>query len=386
MDIAWIVYIFIAFVLSFSATALCMPVLLRLCKRRGLYDVPNERKVHHNNIPRLGGILFIPSMLVGVGGVLLLMMWTGGWHFFSINPTTLFIGIGMFMLYLIGLTDDLFGLRAGVKFAIQIVVAIFLPCCGLYIHNLFGLFGCGELPVWVAYPLTAFITLLIVNAVNLIDGIDGLASSLSLIAIVSFGSLLFRHGMVYYMLFCMSLAGTVLAFWGFNMFGSAERSTKTFMGDTGSLTLGYALAFLSIRYITSSAATSPADTFPTALLVPFTLLLVPCFDLVRVAVMRLLHGKPMFQPDKTHLHHKCMQAGFTMHRTLVLIVGLQLFFCLMNALLVKGDCNISLIVCLDVALFVAFNLWLDYRKSRQPHNPSLSNPKDAVQDTSRPTI
>lgn len=367
MDPTWIIYLFTAFLLSLCMTGLFMPMLLKLCKRRGIYDIPDERKVHHsNNIPRLGGVLFIPCMLGGVAGAMVLMMIKTEGSMVQFTMPTLFAVIGMFLLYLIGLLDDLFGMPATLKFFIQLIVSFFLPFCGLYIHNLYGFLGIYEIPAWLGFPFTMFISLLIVNAINLIDGIDGLASSLSFIAITVFGVLFFLHGMTFYALYCMALLGTVLVFFFYNMFGNPEKGTKTFMGDTGSLTLGYALAFLTIRYImTGHPHAIAGEMGGTALLVPFTLVIVACFDLVRVACLRIKRGVSIFYPDKTHIHHKCLQAGFNMHISLILIISLQLFFCFVNLGLICLDCSVSLIVFLDIAIFSLFNLWLNHRISHR---------------------
>lgn len=362
-------YILVAFVVSFVATAVCMPVLLKQCRKRGFYDVPDERKVHRNNTPRLGGILFMPSMLLGVSLSIVGLVLSGHGEMFSaIGFTAMMIVIGMFMIYIIGLLDDIFGMRASVKFIIQIAVSLFLPFCGLYIHNLHGFCGIYELPLWAGYALTIFVSLLIVNAVNLIDGIDGLASSLSILATLAFGGLYLARGMYVYALYSYALTGAVCAFWLFNMFGKSEKGTKTFMGDTGSLTLGYALAFLAIRYVMEDR--SIIETNPgNVLIVPFTLLLVPCFDLVRVAIMRVARGKSIFHPDKTHIHHKCLRAGFSMRGSLAMIVSFQLFFCLANWLITLIGGRINSIVVFDVVVFVLFNQWLNYGivKNKNPH-------------------
>ena len=366
MNHSWILYLIITFVLSFGVIVGVMPLLLKLCKRKGIYDLPNERKVHHNKIPRLGGTLFTPAMLIGVSGAVVALNIFDQGIDIPVTLKTMLIVIGMFLLYLIGMLDDLFGLRASVKFMIQIVVSFFLPFCGLYIHNLYGLFGLYELPIWVAYPFTVFVSILIVNAINLIDGIDGLASSLSLIAIVLFGVLYYQHQIVFYTLYCTGLAGAIIAFLLYNLFGSVERSTKTFMGDTGSLTLGYAIAFLAISYFKSPTfiGFEASAHSPLPLIVPYTLVLVPCFDSIRVAIVRLLHHKPMFHPDKTHIHHKCLQAGFTMHQSLALILTLQLLFCAINAAFLYAEASATIIIATDVALFSLFIMWLNKRAAR----------------------
>lgn len=366
MNQLWPLYIIIAFVLSTGMTALLMPVLLRLCKRRGIYDLPDGRKVHHhNNIPRLGGVLFIPSMLVGVAGAMLLMKMNEERMMSSVNMLTLLIVIGMFLIYLIGLLDDLFGMPATLKLAIQFVVTIFLPFCGLHIGSFYGVFGLTDMPLWLAYPITVFVSLLIVNAVNLIDGIDGLASGLSFLAILCFGLIYYHEGLIFYALYCTGLLGTVLVFFLFNMFGNATKGTKTFMGDTGSLTLGYALTFLSIRYMTAGMPhTVPCLSDSAPFLIPFTLMIVPCFDLVRVACLRIKRKVSIFFPDKTHIHHKCLRAGFTMRQALVLIVLLQAGYFVLNCGLDMTGCNINLIVGIDILVFLLFNVWLNRRIAR----------------------
>lgn len=370
MNQFWTIYIFIAFVVSFVATMAIMPALLHLCRRRGIYDVPNERKVHRNNIPRLGGVLFVPCMLIGGAAILVLLIATGREGL--VNSLTLFtilMFIGMFLIYLIGLLDDLFGMKAIVKFVIQIVVSSFMPFCGLYIHSLYGLCGIYELPLWAGYGLTVFISLLIVNAINLIDGIDGLASTLCIYALAGFAALFFCREMFVYSTYCMALTGSVLAFWLFNMFGSPERGTKTFMGDTGSLTLGYALAFVAIRYLMTGGTGQETCAEARPLLVPFSLLIVPCFDLVRVALMRLARGKSIFHPDKTHIHHKCLRAGFSMHMSLIVILLLQIFFGAANWAISSFGGGVNSVVAFDVLFFVAFNLWLNRLivKNNNPH-------------------
>ena len=359
MELKWIIYLLIAWTISFGLTAVLMRPLLRLCKRRGMYDLPDERKVHHRGIPRLGGVLFMPAMLIGAAGTIVVQMLADYRGFPMLSVSVCVVFVGMFLIYLIGLLDDLFGLKASLKFLIQLFVSLFLPFCGLYMHNLYGLLGLYELPGWACYPLTVFVSLLIVNAINLIDGIDGLASGLSMVAVVAFGVLFFSHEMYYYALYCAALVGTVAAFFLYNMFGDVNKSTKTFMGDTGSLTLGYALTFLSIRYMMTCTATSPHQMHATALLVPYTLILVPCFDLVRVSLMRLWRRVPIFSPDKTHIHHKCLAAGFSMHQTLMIILALQAAFGGLNWLLVLADFSASLVLMVDIAVFISFHLILD---------------------------
>lgn len=363
MDVVSIIQLVITFVVSFAFTALLMPWLIELCRQKGLYDQPNERKVHHNKIPRLGGLLFAPAMSIGiVAGFLYLGVSVESSQLPVFRLSTMILMAGLFLIYLIGVLDDLLGLSARVKFAVQVAASAFMPLCGLYINNLYGLFGLWEIPFWAGSALTVFVCLLIVNSVNLIDGIDGLSSGLAMLALMAFAALFWELGVESYTLVSLGLIGAVAAFFFFNVFGSERRGTKTFMGDTGSLVLGYTLAYLSIKYAMNNP--SVLAPRPHGMVVVITLLAVPVFDLVRVACMRLVHGKGIFHPDKTHIHHLALAAGCSMSWALVLIVALQLLIMAVNALLVRRAININLLLLVDVLLYGALITLLRRRRDR----------------------
>lgn len=338
---------------SMALTFLMMPVLLRICKEKGLYDLPDERKVHHNAIPRLGGLLFLPASLVAF--VLALVLDAGGiGGRLTLRNSTLLMAVGVFLIYIIGIVDDLMGMKATHKFIVQLIAAMVMPFCGLLINNFYGLFGVYELSFWFSYPLTVFVILLIINSINLIDGIDGLASGLSLCMLVSFIYYFIRIEYTFvYAILSAGVFGTVFAFFCFNMFGSVEKNTKIFMGDSGSLFLGYVLAYLSIKHEMNNVDLLPYRS--DALLVSYTLMLIPTFDLVRVALGRLFCGKPVFGADKTHIHHRVMDAGFTMHQAWAIIISLYFFFCLMNYLLDYLNMAYTWIFVLDVVVYVLFH-------------------------------
>ncbi len=361
---SWNLYICVVFIISCLVTFCAMQWLLKLCKKKHIYDIPNERKVHHNNIPRLGGVLFMPTV-IAVGGICLLFMrWNDILMFDQLGKAVVWLFLGIGLLYAVGLYDDLRGLRADYKFIVQIMASTLITFSGLYFRSLYGFCGITDLPIFVGIPLTVFVFLLIVNAFNLIDGIDGLASGLSLIIFLVM--LVLFHQLQAYRnaAFCSALLGSVLVFWMFNMFGSAEKGTKIFMGDTGSLTLGFSIAYLSVCYLNSFGEIPFGTNRNILLLIPYTLIIVPCFDLVRVSLNRLANHKPMFRPDKTHLHHKCLAAGFNMTQSLALIIGLQLLFCCANLLMMFNNVSINIVVLADIALFALFNLWLNALKAR----------------------
>lgn len=345
-------YIILSICVGMGVTIGAMPGLLNFCKVRGYYDQPGGRKVHHYAVPRLGGLLFMPAMLVSLAVVLLFYAKEG---VLVLKASSLAMAVGAFLIYIIGTVDDLVGMKPNHKFVVQLVAALLMPFCGLLINNFYGLFGLHELPVWFSYPFTVFVILLVVNSINLIDGIDGLASGLCICILAAYIFLYLQMERTFvYALVASGLLGSLVAFFYFNMWGKAEKGTKTFMGDSGSLFLGYAIAYLSIKYATNNPAVLPYRGY--ALLVSYTLLIVPTFDVIRVALFRLYRGKPIFEADKSHIHHLVMAAGFSMHQAWAVIMGLFLFFCGLNAALYVWGVSDTWIVILDVMAFCLFHV------------------------------
>lgn len=349
-------YIIISFTVASLVTMVFMPWLLRLCYKREIFDLPDKRKVHKNNVPRLGGIVFAPSALLGYLSAIATVSIKHPESFENMSYSTIFIGSGALLIYLIGIFDDILGCSAKLKFAIQFIAACSFPACGLYIDSLYGLLGVNEIPIWVSYPLTVFITLLIVNAVNLIDGIDGLAAGLSLIALTAYGWLFKNIETNSFAYLCAGFSGTLVTFLFFNLLGSTKRRTKTFMGDSGSLLLGILLAYLTMKYAMDGSYTLPHR--PDGLLMAYSLLLVPCFDLCRVALCRLRRHRGIFDPDKTHLHHKIMGTGMSMRKTLCLILAMQVSFILLNWIMFQGSIKMEWIMLTDILLYTLIHILL----------------------------
>ena len=190
---------------------------------------------------------------------------------------------------------------------------------------------------------------------NLIDGIDGLASGLAFLILGSFAYLYYHLGANLFCLISISLAGATLAFFIFNMYGKVGR-VKTFMGDSGSLFLGYVIAYLAIKYQMSQEPLG----FPyreESLLISFSLVFIPCADVIRVALQRKLKGKNIFDADQTHIHHRIMQIGLDQHQTLATVIILSITICLINYGLYVGGLASSYIVGLDIAIYSLF-IWI----------------------------
>lgn len=348
------IYLLGAFLLSLVCGFVFTPVILDYCKRKKLYDLPSERKVHHKAIPRMGGISFFPSMLTAFAAVLLFMPVTEQ-HTLPVNLWSAIFIIGLLVIYCTGIIDDLIGLDARTKFAMQIFTASLLPFAGLYINNLYGLFGIFEIPRYVGIPLTIFVIVFVDNAINLIDGIDGLAAGLSLIALGGFLAYFVYYGVFVntYSILVAGMIGALIAFSYFNLFGSPERNTKIFMGDSGSLSLGFTLGFLAVKCASENTLIWPSR--PEAIMVPLTLLFVPTADVVRVTFYRLRHHKPLFDADKNHIHHKLMRMGMTQHQALITILLLALVYVVVNSLLYTWV-SPTIILGVDVLLYCVFHL------------------------------
>ncbi len=352
-----IIFLLGAFILSMVCGLIFTPLIIDFCKQKNLYDIPNERKVHKKAIPRLGGISFFPSMLIAFA-IILIFIPTIDEHTLPINIWTVFFLMGLLLIYTIGIIDDLVGLKATTKFTVQIITASLLPFAGLYVNNLYGLFGIHEIPYYVGVPLTIFIIVFIDNAINLIDGIDGLASGLSLIALAGF-LLYFISYDVFTNTYCILIAalmGALAAYCYFNIFGKSERNTKIFMGDSGSLSLGYILGFLAIKCAMDNTFVWPYHH--DGLIVPITLLFVPTADVVRVSLHRLIHHQPLFSADKNHIHHKLMRAGLTQHQTLAFILIMALCYILVNSLLYPLV-SVTVIVLIDIFLYCMVNFCIN---------------------------
>ena len=318
------------------AVSLCMviiPRILVISHKKRLYDVPDARKVHTMPVPRLGGLSFFPVILMSMFLVIgfRLYFWDVNVSGLSFNMLYeyLFLFVGMTLLYLVGVCDDLVGVGYRYKFAVQIAAAFLLVLSGNWFDSFGGLFGIYSVPVWVGVPFTVFIVVYITNAINLIDGIDGLASGLCCIALSVLSVIFFLRGQYVYALLAICTLGILMPFWCYNVFGNANRGHKLFMGDAGSLTLGYVISFLIIHMSVTNEV-SPTLSNPY-MVIAFSTVLVPLLDVIRVVLHRLREHKNPFLPDKNHFHHKLLRTGMRVRMVMVCIIAISAFFILLNS-------------------------------------------------------
>lgn len=350
----------VVFIISATCGLVFIPAILNFCKAKNLYDIPNARKVHKNAVPRLGGISFMPSMFLSFAVALLYI--NSSEELITINLWSLYFLISILLIYGMGITDDILGLSPLVKFVVQIVAACMLPFSGLYLNNMYGFMGVHEIPFFIGAPLTVLAIVFIDNAINLIDGIDGLAASLSIIALVGFLVIFITQDVWTYAILIAGLIGVLVAFLYFNLFGDPDKNRKIFMGDSGSLTLGFILGFLCVKY--SMQNPNVIIKHDIDFIMAFTLLIVPMFDVVRVFMVRIYHKKSPFLADKRHIHHKFMAAGLSQHQTLLTIIAIALAYIALNYNLLQHMSNTCVFI-VDVALYIILNLILNALISRK---------------------
>jgi UDP-GlcNAc:undecaprenyl-phosphate/decaprenyl-phosphate GlcNAc-1-phosphate transferase len=285
----------LSFITAFVVTLITIPPIIAVIRKYKLYDVPNARKEHSSPIPTMGGIAIIAGMMAA------LFLWFP----FTLGVAQISFFFSVTVLLGLGIMDDLKDLSAKYKFVIQAGLATLIALSGIRITSFEGLFGIHELSLSAQYTFTLLAIVGITNAFNLIDGIDGLAGGLGFMSLVTLGMFLTMNGDINTALIAFALAGGVLAFLYFNF-----NPAKIFMGDTGSLVLGFVIAVLSIRLMqVNGFAAKPV--LPHAPIFVLGIVLIPVFDTLRVFAVRIWKGKSPFVADKTHIHHLVTNAGFT---------------------------------------------------------------------------
>lgn len=334
-----------------------IPQILLIAFRRNLFDQVDPRKIHKGAVPRLGGIAFFPSILFAM---LLMFGISMKDNLIGVNSqiyetmgALCFATCAIVILYLVGMADDLVGVKYRAKFVAQIFAAVLIIVGGITFDDFHGFLTLGTLPYGLTVVITVFLILFITNAINLIDGIDGLASGLSAMACLFYGMVFYHHGLHIYGMLAFATLGALIPFFYYNVFGNADKHSKIFMGDTGSLTIGLILSVLSIRLCNIDMAAEE----PNPAVVGLSPLLIPCFDVVRVYIHRIKAKRNPFLPDKTHIHHKLLALGMSQRMAMPTIVMSSFALTLFNYI-VSPILDITLLFIIDLAIWFAINIAL----------------------------
>ncbi|MEO0001338.1 MAG: hypothetical protein RL766_1384 [Bacteroidota bacterium] len=309
--------VFLTLCVAFSISFFMIPVIIKLTHRRQLLDFPGIRKIHQIPTPTMGGIAVFASLLI----TLLLSV------DFKNSPQVPGFLTALTIIFFVGLKDDILFFSPAKKFAGQLVAVLLLAYQGNYQLNSFdGFLGIGMLSPATSFLFTTFTMLVIINAFNLIDGVDGLAAILGLFSTLFLGIVFWFQGDKTHALIAFVSASSLLAFLLYNW-----SPAKIFLGDTGSLLIGLINAVLVIRFISTRSAISQSD-FPAAPAVGIALLFIPMADMLRLVIVRMVHGNSPFEPDMQHFHHLLLGKGLTHRQVTLFILGL-------NALFVIYACN-----------------------------------------------
>lgn len=285
----------LCFITAFVVTLIAIPPIISLIRKYNLFDKPNARKEHTVPIPTMGGLAIVAGMMIS------LFLW---FPFSNSIPQICFF-FSVLVMFGLGIMDDLKDLSAKYKFIIQTGLAGLIALSGIRIVSFEGLFGIYELPMMAQYTFTFLAIVGITNAFNLIDGIDGLAGGIGFMSLVILGLFLTLSGDVNTALIAFALSGGIMAFMYFNL-----NPARIFMGDTGSLILGFVIAVLCIRLLQVNIF-SANSIIPHAPVFVLGIVFIPVFDTIRVFATRIWRGKSPFVADKTHIHHLLTNQGFS---------------------------------------------------------------------------
>lgn len=354
----WILTCFAVFIISLILTGIIIPQILLIAFRKKLFDEPDERKIHQGVIPRLGGIAFMPSIIFSIAFVVGVNL---RYNLISLSIESLANGLpivfglcAVLVIFLVGLADDLIGVKYRAKFLVQVIASVFFVLGGVCLGNLHGLLFLDVIPDFFAWIITILVVVYITNAINLIDGIDGLASGLSMVCLSAYGIVFFLDGYFVYSVIAFSTLGTLVPFFYYNVFGNPIKQKKIFMGDTGALTIGIILSFLSLLVNAHNVGLAEGIN---PVVIAFAPLILPSFDVVRVYIHRLRAHRNPFLADKCHIHHKFLALGFPQRLTMILILIISIVFVLVNIIL-SPYINVTILVLLDIAVYTVGNMIL----------------------------
>jgi len=285
----------LTYVMAFVLTLIFIPPVIFMVKRFRLFDRPNARKEHSVPTPTFGGISIFAGMMVS------LVFW---FKFYN-HPSIITFFLSMILLFGVGIMDDLKDLAARYKLVIEAGVASLLAVSGIRITSFGGLFGINELHITAQYLITVITIVGITNAFNLIDGIDGLAGGLGFMSLVTLGIFLTISKDLNYAMIAFALAGALLGFLYFNF-----NPARIFMGDTGSLMLGFVISVLCVQLMKINSI-HPTPVVPNIYVFTLGIVMIPVFDTLRVFGTRIWKGRSPFSADKTHIHHLITNKGFT---------------------------------------------------------------------------
>ncbi len=310
--------VYLAPLLAFGITYFSIPAIIRLSLVKKLYDVPDERKTHAHRISSLGGMAIFGGLIIS-------------FVFFSshlANPTLNSVLVALFVLFITGLKDDLYPLSSYKKLLGQIIaVGVIVFHGDIRLESFYGLMGVHEIDFWLSTLMSMLFFLGIINSYNFIDGINGLSSGVGLVISLTYAVWFWYLGEDLFLILALSIAGSQLAFLFYNLVDA-----KIFMGDSGSMIMGFFAGLLTIYYL---QANERADEMLLrhidAMVFSLAVLIIPIMDTFRIIIVRvfILKRSPL-KADRNHIHHVLLDIGLSHVQATGILVATNIFFILLT--------------------------------------------------------
>jgi UDP-GlcNAc:undecaprenyl-phosphate GlcNAc-1-phosphate transferase len=351
----------LAFFSSFLITFFAIPVVVRVSVAKNLFVLPNGRTSHKHATPTLGGIAMFAGILISS------LLFVGASSVYNFQYAI----AGGVIIFFFGIKDDLTPLTWKVKLFGEILAALFLIILGDFrITDFQGFLGIHQINYASSAIFTFIVLLGIVNAMNLIDGIDGLAAGLSFMAACIFGVWFVLTGDGAFAIIAIAVLGMLLAYLGFNVFGT---SNKIFMGDTGALLLGYLMTIFVVVFTQHNIALTGPWHVHNAPVVAFAILFIPLFDTMRVMSIRILKKRSPFSADRIHIHHRLLNLGLTHLQTTMVLMVINGIFILAVFLLQNLEIHLLIVLIFGFGILKSL-IPLHLSKKMIVKSPKLSVP------------
>jgi len=341
-----------SFFLALLISMLSIPVIIRVADIKQLMDTPDlVRKLHGKPIPTLGGVAIFSGLLFSYS------VFTDFYNLSSIP----FMTASLLLLFFAGMKDDILVLSPGKKLFIQAICAFLITTLGqVKLTSLWGMFGVTLIPQWLGVIIAFLVIVSFINAFNLIDGVNGLAGILGLIAALFFAAWFALFKMYALSFLAISLAGALLGFLFYNF-----NRAKIFMGDTGSMLVGFALAVLALKFIEANRTSYISSKWfyiKAAPAVALATLLIPALDMVRVFFYRISKKHSPFRADRSHIHHMLLDIFKQSHLMVTLFLGVLAVGFIALSLYLKKMRSLDLIMILSVVWYLVTIVIIIYRK------------------------
>ena len=326
---------------SFIITYFAIPAIIRVARMKHLFDEPEDRSSHSTKVPTLGGVSIFAAFIITIS----LYAKESYVDFDLLNAS-------MVILFFFGIKDDILMISPLKKLGAQVVSALMISIgSDVRIPQLFDILGFTEIPYWLSIVITVFVIIIIINSFNLIDGVDGLSASAAIFSSAVFGLWFYSNGYLSMTMVSFTLIGSLLAFLRFNF----SVKNKIFMGDTGSMIVGFIVAIQAIEFINfnSGVLINGSKGLVTAPVLAISILILPLLDTLRVFTVRILNRKSPFTADRNHIHHRLEDLGLSHAKISIVMILANLVIVLLAFHMKDTGTDKFLLLMISIASFIS---------------------------------